>query len=428
MAIAAFLVLIGMLIGGLWIGVCLALAGMIILYFFGDALPSAAVASWNLLFNFSLAALPLYILLGEILVHSGLARRGYDAIAPLMERFPGRLLLTNVGLDTLLGAVVGSSLATASIVGSIAYPELSSRSYDRKALVGNLAGAGTLGSFVPPSLILILYGAWVQVSVGVAFVAALVPALITSGLFISYVVIASLRNPNIAPSTGKELVPLGRAIIATKDVWPIIVLLLSIIVTIYFGVATATEAAGISIMIAIVIACAFKSFSFRKLYDSLRATANVTGMIGFILIGASIFCVSIARIGLPRQIILGLEALQLPSMVIIIGIYILYIVLGCFFDGASIMLMTLPFTFPLMLGLGADPFWFGVVMVIVIEMGLITPPVGLNLYIIEGITKGQVTLGEVAAGCIPYFLMLLVTLALITVFPQLCTWLPALMP
>jgi len=429
MMIVAFLVLIGMLISGLWIAVFLALVGMVILYFSGGsvALPSAAIAVWNLLDNFSLAALPLYILLGEILVLSGVARRGYDAIVPLLERFPGRLLLSNVVLDTLLGAVVGSSLATASIVGSIAYPELSRRGYDKKILVGNLAGAGTLGSFVPPSLTLIIYGAWVQVSVGSCFIAALIPALITSGLFIIYIVVVCLRNPNIAPSTRKERVPLGRAIIATKDVWPIIILLLSIIVTIYFGLATPTEAAGFSVIVAIVIACAFKSFSFRKLYDSLRTTANVTGMIGLIYIGASIFCISISRIGLPRQVILGLQALQVSPMVITIGIYLLYVILGCFFDAASMMLMTLPFTFPVMMGLGADPFWFGVVIVIVVEMGLITPPVGLNLYIIQGITKGKVTLGEVAKGSLPYFLALAVTLALITVFPQLCTWLPATM-
>jgi len=427
MGIAAILALTGMLLSGLWIGIFLALVGILVLYFFGGgvaSLQSAVLSGWNLLYNFSLSALPLYILLGEILVESGLAGKAYDAISPLFERFPGRLLLSNVSLDTLLGAVVGSSLATAAIVGSIAYPELSKRGYNERAVVGNLAGCGTLGSFVPPSLTLVLYGAWVRVSVGTCFIAALIPSLITSGLFVIYIVVASLRNPTIAPSSGKEPVPLGRAIFATKGIWPILILLLAIIGTIYFGLATATEAAGLAVMIAIAMTAAFRSFSFRKLYDALVNTAKMTSVIGFIMIGASIFCISISSIGLPRQLILGIEALQLPRVVVLIAIYLVYIVLGCFFDGGSILLMTLPFTFPLIMSLGEDPFWYGVVVVICIEMGLITPPVGLNLYILEGITRGKVKLGEIAKGSLPYFYMLNIALALITVFPGLCTWLP----
>lgn len=420
------LVALVMLVSGLGVGFCLGITGILILYCYGGgaiAWQSAVIASWNLLYNFSLSALPLYIFLGEIFVCTGLASRSYDALAPLFERFPGKLLLSNVVLDTVFGAIVGTSMATAATVGSIAYPEMSKRGYNRRALVGNLAGAGTLGSFVPPGLALIVYGAWVGISVGHCFAASMLPALITTGLFLAYIMIYCKKRPDIVPSTGK-VIPLKHAIAATKNVWPILLLIFSILGTIYLGIATATEAAGLGIIVAIIISLFSRTFSFKKLYNALAASMRICGMLLFIMIGAVIFSVAVSVIGLPRTVILGVQEVGLPPMAVKVFVYMLYLVLGCFFDGISMILMTLPFVFPLMMSIGVDPFWFGVVLVVTGEMGLLTPPVGLNLYILQGISQGEVSLGEVAKGSFPYFLLLGVTLILITIFPQLCTWLP----
>lgn len=421
-------VLAALLLSGVWIGAALALAGVFILYFMGggfNALVTIPVATWNTLFNFSLTALPLYIFLGEVFVFSGLASKSYDALAPLFERFPGKLLLTNVVVCGLFGAILGSSMACAAAVSAIAYPELSKRGYARRELVGNLAGAGTLGSFVPPSLGLIIYGAWVQISVGSCFMAALIPALVCLGLFLLFLVIWCRRNPHIAPAAPGEVMPLGKAILHTKGIWPLVALILTIAGIIYFGIATPTEAGGVAAMFTVLISMGLGTFSWKSLYRSLITTTVVCGMLTFIIVGAVIFSISVSVLGIPKAVVEAIGSSGLPPIVILGLIYLLYTILGCFFDFISMLVMTLPFVFPVVMNLGYDPFWFGVVLVIVGEMGLLTPPVGMNLYVLQGVAK--VSLGEVARGAFPYFLMLCVTLILITIFPGLATWLPRTM-
>lgn len=414
------------LLSGVMIGAALGIAGIFFLYFYAggtNALMAGAISSWEILYNFTLTALPLYIFLGELFVSTGIAQRSYDAIAPVLERFPGKLLLSNVAIDAAFGAVVGSSLVTAAAVGSIAYPELNKRGYDRTALVGNLAGAGTLGSFIPPSLPLIIYGTWVQVSIGSCFMAALFPALITTGLFLAFVMVYCSIRPGITP-IGGEILPLKRAFVAAIHVWPLVLLIFFIMGVILLGVATPTEAAGLAAVMAIIISIILRTFSFKGIYNALIGTVRTCGMIFFIIMGALLFATSISLMGVPRQIVLAIQATGVSPLTLTLLIYALYIVLGCFFDFIGMLVMTLPFTYPIMMSIGADPFWFGVVLVVVAEMGLLTPPVGLNLYVLQGVTKGEVSLMGVAKGAVPYFLLLGVTLCLITVFPQLCTWLP----
>jgi len=416
------------LAGGMLIGVTLGLVGMVTLYLGGGtaALQPAIIATWNILYNYPLAALPMYIFLGEIFVTSGLASRSYKAITPLFERFPGRLLVSNVMLCTMLGAILGSSQATAAIVGSIAYRELSERGYQRTALVGNLAGSGTLGSFVPPCIGLILYGAWVEISVGACFAAILIPALITATLFMIYLMVICSRRHDIAPSSG-ERVPLKHAIVATKGVWPMLILMICIMGTIYFGIATAVEAAGLAVVIALIMSVAFRTFNFKQLHQSLTSTIRISGMLLFIVAGATIFAASLSLLGLPRQVVLAVGASGLPTTAILAFVVVLYLVLGCFLPFVPMLLMTLPVTFPLMMNMGFNPYWFGALLTVTGEMGLLTPPVGMNLYILQGVTHGEVSIGEVAKGSVPYFFILGVTLILILVFPQLATWLPARM-
>ncbi|OGM17685.1 hypothetical protein A2V61_00960 [Candidatus Woesebacteria bacterium RBG_19FT_COMBO_47_8] len=421
-------ILSGLLLSGLWIGSALALAGCFILYFYGGgahALVSLPVATWNTLFNFSLTALPLYIFLGEVFVMSGMAKKSYDALTPLFERLPGKLLLTNVVICALLGAILGSSMACAASVAAIAFPELQKRGYNRQALVGNLAGAGTLGSFVPPSLGLIIYGAWVNISVGECFMAALIPALICAGLFIIWVVLQCKMDPTTVPPASKEIMPLGKALLMVKGIWPLILLILSITFIIYFGIATATEAGGVAAMLALLASIVLKTFTWKAFYRALISTASTCGMLTFVIVGAVIFSIAVSVLGLPRIVVQAMGESGLSPITILILVYILYIILGCFFDFISMILMTVPFVYPIMMNLGYDPFWFGVVLVIVGEMGLLTPPVGMNLYVLKAVSK--VSLGEVAKGSLPYFSMLIVTLILITLFPGLATWLPSTM-
>lgn len=418
-----------LLLEGVWVGVALGLTGIITLYLFGGGVTSllaVPVATWNTLFNFPLVAIPLYIFLGEVMVFSGLAGRAYHALSPFFERFPGKLLNTNVVVCAIMGAVVGSSMVTAATVSAIAYPELSARGYKRGPLVGNLAGAGTLGSFIPPSLGLIIYGAWVQVSVGALFIAAIFPALITVALFMAFLMVMCTVRKDIVPPSG-EIMPLGRAILHTKDIWPMLLLIFSVVGIIYLGIATPTEAGGLAAFIALIMSFAYRTFNFKALYNALLATARVSGMIFFIIVGAVIFSISVSVIGLPRQVLLFIGESGLSSISIILLIYLTYLILGCFFDFISMLVMTLPFVFPIISNLGYDPFWFGIVLVIVGEMGLLTPPVGMNLYVLQGITGGKVSLGEVAKGSIPYFLALGVVLGFITLFPELTTWLPTIM-
>ncbi len=419
----------GLLLSGVWIGCALALTGCSILYFFGggaSALVALPMATWNTLFNFSLTALPIYIFLGEVFVICGLARRSYDALTPLLERFPGKLLLTNVVVCAFFGAILGSSVACAASVSAIAYPELIKRGYSRKSLVGNLAGAGTLGSFIPPSLGLIVYGSWVNISVGGCFMAAVLPALITAIFFFIYVVIYCKWHPEIAPSVSEKVAPLGKALVkALIGIWPLAMLILTITTINFFGIATITEAGGVTASLTLIASIYFRRFSWKGLYQALLSTTVIFGMLSFIIVGALIFSISVSVIGLPRMVVGFIGESGLHPLVIIGGIFLLYLLLGCFFDFVAMMLMTVPFVFPIMSNLGYDPYWFGVVLVIVGEMALLTPPVGLNLYVLQGVAK--VSMGEVVRGSFPYFLILGVTLILVTIFPWLCTWLPSLM-
>lgn len=421
---ASFFMMLGI---GIWVGIALGLAGLILFQVATGSIVAVLTSAWDIMFSFSLIAIPLYILLGEIFVSAGLSRKIYNAMAPLLDRLPGRLLLTNVAVCTIFGAISGSSLATAAAIGSIAYPELSRRGYDRKAIVGNLASSGTLGLLIPPSFTLILYGAWQEISVGGLFIAAVIPGLIMASLFLIYVMIQTSLNKKLVPPATEKPVPLGKAILATKGIWPMAILIFCVLGTIYLGLATPSEAAGLGVIAAFFIALFTKGMSIKKLYNALIETVKVQGLIGIIIIGAIVFSVAVATSGLPRQVVLGIGDLELSPLLVKICIFVLYLILGCFLDSIGMLLMTLPFTFPLMMSTGAHPYWFGVVLVIVTEMGLLTPPVGMNLYVIKGITQGEVSLGEVAIGAFPYFCIQGVVLALITAFPELCLWLPRLL-
>jgi tripartite ATP-independent transporter DctM subunit len=413
-------------LSGTVLGAALGLTGFVILHLYaGGATQSAVQAVWNTLNEFTLTAIPLFILLGEVLVASGLARGVYQAMAPLFSRLPGRLLHTNVAVCTVFGAVSGSSMAVAAAVGSVAYPELTRRGYDRGAVVGSLAGGGTLGLLIPPSLSLLIYGAQTDTSIGRLFLAGVLPGLMMAGLFMAWIVFAASRDPKLAPAG--ERLPLSRILRGLIHVLPLIILILSVLGSLFLGIATPTEAAAVGVAVAALLGFTIGDLTLGKCFEALVATARTFAVIGVVLIGALIFAQSLQMLALPQRLLESIVALGLSQYVVLLVVVAVYLVLGCFFDGLSMMIMTLPIVFPLLTGLGFDPVWLGVIVTIMIEVGMLTPPVGMNLFVLVGITNQDVSLGEAAKASTPYWLALLVGVLLLTLLPGIATWLPNMM-
>lgn len=409
---------------GAALGAALGLTGLIILEFYARGATQLAVQSvWNVFNNFSFSAVPMFILLGELLVASGLTKQIYGSVAPLFRRFPGKLLHTNIFVCTLFGAVSGSSTATAAAIGSAAYPELFRRGYDKSAIVGSLAAGGTLGLLIPPSLSLIIYGAWQQVSIGKLFLAGIIPGIMMAGLFMVYIFILGLRKPHLMPVEEGRLT--WREVLGSLvGIWPLLVLIGAVLGTIYSGLATVTEAAGLGTLAALILGLTFGDLNLEKIVQACMRSVASFGALFFVAIGAVILAQSITIIGLPRDIVEIVAQYELGRIEFLILIIVIYVILGCFLDGIALMLMTLPFIFPIMLEFGFDPVWIGVFVTIMIEIGMITPPVGVNLYVLSAITRQRIPLADIARAAFPYWVTLLIGTALIIAFPQIALWLP----
>ncbi|MDX5350636.1 MAG: TRAP transporter large permease [Paracoccaceae bacterium] len=417
--------LAGTVLTGAVLGAALGLTGFMVLHFWSGGATSLGVqAVWNTFNSFTLTAIPLFILLGEILVASGLARNVYRALSPLFARLPGGLLHTNIAVCGLFGAVSGSSMAVAAAVGSVAYPELTQRGYDRRMIVGTLAGGGTLGLLIPPSLSLLIYGAFTETSIGKLFLAGVVPGLLAALAFLVWIVIASLRRPDIAPAEPR--VPLGKALRALGDTWPLLALIAAVLGSLFAGLATPTESAGMGVLAAIAIGATKGELTLAGLGRALMATVITFSVIGMVFMGAVVLAQSISVLGLPQQLLRTLAALEIGPVHLLALVVLLYLVLGMVFDGLSMMIMTLPIVFPLLVGVGYDPVWLGVVITLLIEIGMLTPPVGMNIFVVIGMTNGQVRLGEGALAALPYWLILLAMIGLVTAFPGIVLWLPGL--
>ncbi len=422
--------LIGMLVStaatGVALGAALGITGLTILYFFVNGATSLAVdAIWDVFNSFILSAVPMFILLGEILLRSGISERIYSAFSPVFRKVPGGLLHSNIAVCTVFGAVSGSSLSTAAAVGSVAYPEMVKAGYDKEAVVGSLAGGGTLGLLIPPSLSLLIYGALTETSIGRLFIAGIIPGLMVSGLFMLYILILCIRKPNISPSS-TEAYGLADIFSGMKQIWPVIILILAILGSIVAGIATPTEAAGVGVVVAIFISFVWGSLTIKELGLAVYRSVLVFGSIGFIVLGATILSQSISVLGVPRDILEATTSGDIGKYAVFAIIIILYVVLGCIFDGLSLMIMTLPLVFPLLTGYGFDPIWLGVIITIMIEIGQVTPPVGLNLSVLSAITNNEVSLGRVAIATIPYWFILLLSVVILTFFPIIALYLPEL--
>ena len=409
---------------GLALGAALGLTGLLILQFIAGGATFVAVdAVWNLLNSFTLSAIPLFIILGEIMLRSGVSQKIYTALTPLFQRIPGGLLHTNVAVCTLFGAVSGSSLSTAAAVGSVAYPEMTQRGYDRRTVVGSLAGGGTLGLLIPPSLSLLIYGALTETSIGRLFLAGLLPGLLFAAMFMAYIYIRCLTRPDLAPRS-ETRAGLGTILVSLLSLWPFVLLIVAIMGSIAFGIATPTEAAGIGVIATTIVGRLWGTLTLKALAESLYAAILLYASIAFVVMGATILAQAVSLLGVPQDILQAVRAADLGPITVLAIFVLIYLVLGCFFDGLSLMIMTLPIAVPLMTGLGYDAIWLGVVITILIEIGQVTPPVGLNLSVLVSVTKEKVTLGEAALATVPYWLILLFGIALLTLLPGIALYLP----
>lgn len=412
---------------GVALGAALGLTGLVLLHVYSNGATSLAVdAIWNVFNSFTLSAVPLFILMGEILLRSGVSERAYSAFAPVFRKVPGGLLHTNIAVCTMFGAVSGSSLSTAAAVGSVAYPEMTRRGYDREMIVGSLAGGGTLGLLIPPSLSFLIFGALTETSIGRLFLAGIGPGLMIAMMFMAYILIKVLRYPHLAPREQAKA-SFGAVLLGFGQVWPLLLLILAVIGSIIGGLATPTEAAGLGVVLAAVISFIWGDLTTRKLVEAVFHSTLLFAAIGFVVLGATILAQSVSILGIPQQLLRTFAESGLDRYSILLMVVLVYLVLGCFFDGLSLMIMTLPVVFPLLTGLGFDPIWVGVLITIVIEIGQITPPVGLNLSVIASLSKNEVSLGRVAKATVPYWAIHLLAIGILMLFPAIALYLPDLM-
>jgi len=410
------------LTSGAILGAALGLTGILLLYFQANgATPLAINATWNMLTDFTLSAVPLFIFLGEILLASGVSKRVYNGLTPLFARVPGQLLHTNIAVCTLFGAVSGSSTSTAAAIGAVGYPELKNRGYNPSVVVGTLAAGGTLGLLIPPSLALIIYGATQNVSIGKLFIAGMLPGLLIALAFSTWIIIRSKIGEPVTPIL-KENVTRSHVLNGLKEIWPLPILIFFVLGTIYMGIATPTESAALGVVASIVLGLTWGDLNLKRLWLAFKHASIMFTAIGMILIGTVILSQAVSLLGIPRAAVETIGNFGLGPYGILLMIVIIYIVLGCFFDGISLLLMTLPITFPMITSLGFDPIWFGIIVTLLIEIGMITPPVGLNLFVLSSISKNEVDLTAAAKASLPYWLILLGAVGLFTLFPGIILW------
>ena len=411
-------------LSGAVLGAALGLTGFAILEIFGGGATRLGVqAVFNVLAEFTLTAIPLFILLGDILVASGLAAGIYKAMSPLFGRLRGGLLHTNIAVCTVFGAVSGSSMSVSAAIGSVAYPELVQRGYDKRLVVGTLAGGGTLGLLIPPSLSLLIYGALTDTSIGKLFLAGVIPGLMMALLFMIYIEVKVYLQPQLAPR--EKVLPWSETIQATVAVWPILILILAVLGSLFAGIATPTESAAVGVAAAVILGFTMGDLNFKKLGKTFFSSATTFAVIAFVFMGAVILAQSISLMQLPQKMLEIISGVGMSPLVLLIVIVFIYLLLGMIFDGLSMMVMTLPVVFPLMTGLGYDPIWLGVVITMMVEIGMLTPPVGMNLFVLVGIAQGKVTLAEAASGALAFWVLLMLGVAILTAVPSIATWLPS---
>ena len=429
LSLATIFTLALLLGSGVWIAFALIGTAWVALAFFSPFAPGPILASdfWGASYGWDLTALPMFIWMGEILFRSGLADSMFRGLSPWLNRLPGRLLHTNIIGSGMFAAVCGSSAATCATVGKMTLPELERRGYDSGMAIGTLASASTLGLLIPPSIVLIVYGVVTEQSISRLFMAGIGPGLMILALFMTYLILWSLLKGNRQGLTGDDesSMPLTEKLRHTLSLIPVLLLIGGIIVSIYGGLASPTEAAAVGVVLSIVIARCTGSFGLATFKASLFAAVRTACMIAFIIAGASFLTSAMGFTQVPMQLARAIGEMGLSPTMLLVALTLLLLIMGCFLDGISLILLVTAILMPLVSAAGFDLIWFGIYLVVVVEMSQITPPVGFNLFVIQGLTGKDIV--TITKATLPFFLLMLASIVLLHIFPEIALYLPQAM-
>lgn len=426
-ALIGLVLLLGLMVVGVHVAVAIftvAAVGTLIylgtplLYSFGDSL-------WGTLNDFLLTAIPLFILLGELLLRSGVTERMYGALSVWLNRLPGGLLHTNIGASALFAAISGSSVATAATIGTVALPAFKERRYSERLALGTLTAGATLGILIPPSINMIIYGAITNTSIGKLFIAGILPGLALAGTFMLAIAAFSILRPDIAGAPEPRL-PLRERLHRLIDLLPPAFVFAIVIGSIYTGWATPTEAAALGVVAALVVAAINRRLTFGMLHQAFLATARTTAMILLIIVAAFFLNYIVGILGIPHTLASWVADMGLSPLGLILTLMLFYLVLGCFIETLSMMIATVPIVVPMIVQFGFDPVWFGIFLVLMMEISLFTPPIGMNLYVVQGV-RGEGPITDVMLGSLPFLAIMVVFVLLIIAWPGLVLWLPGAM-
>jgi tripartite ATP-independent transporter DctM subunit len=426
-AALGFLIMLGMMLIGIPVAAALfttaALGAIVYLGF--PTLLIFGNQTWSVLNDFILTAIPLFIFLGELLVRSGVADGMYRALTDWLRRLPGGLLHTNVASSSLFAAVSGSSVATAATIGTVAIPTMQKYRYDERLTLGSIAAGATLGILIPPSINMIIYGSMSNTSIGQLFAAGIVPGIVLTLMFMGYILIVSLLRPEKAGVVPPAL-PLAQKLRNLLDILPPLLIFLLVMGSIYLGWATPSESAAVGVVGALIITIAKGRFSIAMLHEAMLSTVKISAMILLIIVAAQFLNFVIGILGVPQTLTRAVGSIASSPFEVILLLIIFYFILGCFLETLSMMIATIPIVMPIVIQFGIDPVWFGIFLVIMMEVALITPPLGMNLFIVQGV-RARGSISDVMWGSFPFVLIMLAMVILLIMFPGIALWLPGLM-
>ncbi len=421
--VSGFIIMVGLMLLGLPIASVMLLVGLGggMIAYGGAFLVSSASVAWGTMSENGLTAIPLFVLLGEFLLRSGMADRMYVVFAAWLGRLPGGLLHTNIGCCALFAATSGSSVATAATIGTVALPSLAKHGYPMKEALGSLAAGGTLGILIPPSVNMIIYGSMTNNSVGKLFIAGIIPGLLLTLSFMLWILLSTIAS---GKRVVHELVPLAERVRLLKNLFEPLVVFGIVMGSLYFGIATATESAALGVVAALFFMARGGKLTRKLLLQCFTSSARTSGMILLIVVAAFVLNLALSLTGIGEALTKWVTAFGLSRFETLVALIVFYLILGMFMDTLSMMVATIPLTYPVVSALGVDPIWFGIFIVIMCELGLITPPVGMNLFVVQGIRPDRGSVSDVIQGIIPYAVIMIVFTLLLIAVPDIVTWLP----
>ena len=424
--VLAFGGLIGLILGGMWVQFAVAASGLLYVWLIKGftGWKALGIVSWGAANSFTLAAIPLFVLMAEILLASGLSTRLYNGVAPFVRRLPGGLLHTNIVGSGIFAAISGGSAPTAAAMSTVALPELSARGYQKRIVAGSLAAGGTLGILIPPSITMIIYATFTETSIARLFAAGLVPGILLAMFYMAFIALRAKLNSSLAPLTTERLT-FSEFGVALGNVAPFLVLIVVVLGSIYGGIATPTEAGAVGVAGAISIAALYGRLTSTLIRVALRRTVTMSGNILFIVFTSMIFAYATALSGAGESLVSLVEALNVSKLSFLIVIMLVFAILGCFMEGLGMIAIIVPVIFPALIALDVDPVWFGVFVVILVELGQLTPPLGVILFVVAS-SADNVKIEDVIIGTVPFFAIILGFLLLLIAFPQIALYFPSL--